>query len=164
MPNTEDNLSKAFEEESAAAVRVKIYAYKAEKEGYPDMAKLFQAVAQSEGIHARNNLKLLNSIQDTETNLYESFAREKELAHVSYGDYIAQAEREGLDDAVKELEWSRDVEKIHAKLYEEALEHMLADTDPTYYICEPCGYISDGNIPEKCPVCGAPAKFFFKSA
>ncbi|MBN1288601.1 MAG: rubrerythrin family protein [Actinobacteria bacterium] len=164
MPNTEENLFKAFEEESAAAVRVKIYADEAEKEGYPDMARLFRAVARSEAIHARNNLKLLNSIQDTETNLYESFAKEKELAHVSYGDYIVQAGREGLDAAVKELEWSRDVEKIHAKLYEEALEHMLENKGSAYYVCEPCGYISDGKIPEKCPVCGAPAKLFFESS
>lgn len=163
MASTQENLSKAFKEESAAAVRVKIYADKAEEEGYPDMAKLFRAVAQSEAIHARNNLRLLNSIKDTEENLYDSFAREKEVAHVSYSDYIAQAEQEGIENAARELEWSRDVEKIHAILYEEALEHMLADTDPTYYICEPCGYISDGIIPDRCPVCGAPAKLFFKS-
>lgn len=163
MTETEQNLSRAYEEESMASVRVKIYSEKAEEEGYAGMAILFRAVAESEAIHARNNLRLLHSIQDTETNLYESFAKEKELAHVSYGDYIVKAEQEGLEDAAKELEWSRDVEKIHAKLYEEALEHMLEEQDPVYYICEPCGYIVDGALPDKCPICNAPSRLFFKS-
>lgn len=162
MADTLGNLEKAFHEEASASVRENIYAQKAEKEGYPGMAKLFRAAAESEAIHARNNLRLLHSIQDTEKNLYESFAREKELAHVAYGEYIAQAESEGYEKAARELEWSRDVEKSHSRLYEEALEHMLEGKDPTYYVCGPCGYISDGKIPKKCPICGAPFSAFYE--
>ncbi len=160
---TNENLHKAYVGEAKASVRLKIYAEKAEEEGYPSVARLFRAIAESETIHAKNNLKLLGEIKDTETNLSESLARETKIAGVAYGDFIAEAEREGNSNAALMFSWARDVEEIHAKLYEKALEHLLAEEEPTYYICSVCGYVSDGKIPEKCPVCGSPSSTFFES-
>ncbi len=160
---TNENLYKAFEGESKASVRLKIYAEKADEEGYPGIAKLFRAIAESESIHAKNNLRMLGEIKDTETNLSESLARETKIAGVAYRDFIATAEQEANNNAALMFTWARDVEEVHAKLYEKALEHLLAEEEPTYYICAVCGFVSDGKIPDKCPVCGSPSQAFFES-
>ncbi|MBU4193397.1 MAG: rubrerythrin family protein [Actinobacteria bacterium] len=161
---TGKDLHAAYEGESKASVRLKVYAEKADKEDYPGVARLFRAIAESEAIHARNNLRLIGEVKDTETNLSESFAHETKIAQVSYGGFIAQAEREGNDKAARMFTWARDVEEVHANLYEKALEHMLAEEEPTYFICEVCGYVADGSVPDVCPVCGSPAKVFFESS
>ena len=160
---TKSNLHKAYEGESKASTRLKVFAEKAQEEGYPGVAKLFRAISESETIHARNNLRLMDFIKDTETNLSESFARETKVAEVAYGDFIARAEGEGNSNAANMFTWARDVEEVHAKLYEKALEHLLAEEEPTYYICEVCGYVTDGSIPDKCPVCGSPRDVFFEA-
>lgn len=158
---TSENLHTAYEGESKAVARLKVFAEKAEEEGYPEVARLFKAVSESEAIHARNNLRLMDMVRDTETNLRESFARETKVAAVGYGSFIPVAESEGNQKAATMFTWARDVEEVHAALYEKALEHMLAEESPTYYICNVCGYVSDGSLPDKCPVCGAPADSFF---
>lgn len=160
---TNENLHKAYEGESKASVRLKVYAEKAEKEDYPGVARLFGAIADSEAIHARNNLRLLDEVKDTETNLSNSFARETKVAQVSYGEFISGAEEEGNEKAARMFAWARDVEEVHAKLYEKALEHLLTEEEPRYYVCEVCGYVSDGRIPDKCPVCGSPGSVFFEA-
>jgi rubrerythrin len=160
---TRNNLHTAYEGESKASVRLKAYADKAVKEEYPGVAKLFRAVAESEAIHARNNLRLLDEVKDTETNLSDSLAREQKIAGVGYSGFIAEAESEGDENSARMFTWARDVEEVHAKLYEKALEHLLAEEEPTYYICDVCGYVADGGIPDKCPVCGSDAKVFFEA-
>lgn len=160
---TQDNLYEAYVGEAKASVRLKVFAEVAGKEEYPGVAKLFRAISESESIHARNNLRLMDFIKDTETNLSESFARETKVAEIGYSDFIAKAEGEGNEKAARMFTWSRDVEEVHAKLYEKALEHLLAEEKPTYYICDVCGYVADGGIPDKCPVCGSDAKVFFEA-
>lgn len=160
---TNDNLFKAFEGESKASVRLKVYAEKADREEYAGVAKLFRAVAESEAIHARNNLRLMGSVKDTETNLSDSFARETKIAQVAYGGFIAGAEGEGDENSARMFTWARDVEEVHAKLYEKALEHLLAEEEPRYYICDVCGYVTDGEIPDICPVCGSTSEVFFEA-
>jgi rubrerythrin len=160
---TMDDLYKAYDGESKASVRLKVYAQKADEEEYSGVAKLFRAIAEAEAIHARNNLRLLGDIKDTETNLSDSFARETKVAQVGYSDFIARAEGEGKEDAARMFTWARDAEEVHAKLYEKALEHLLAEEEPTYYVCGVCGYVADGKIPDKCPVCGSDAKVFFQA-
>lgn len=161
--NTMKNLHTAYEGEAKASVRLKVYAEKAEREEYPGVAMLFRAIAESEAIHARNNLRQMDVVQDTETNLSDSFARETKVAAVHYGDFIAEAEEEDDSGSARMFTWARDVEETHAKLYEKALEHMLAEEEPEYYICDVCGYVADGRLPDKCPVCGSPSEVFFKS-
>ncbi|MHB8894416.1 MAG: rubrerythrin family protein [Candidatus Geothermincolia bacterium] len=158
----QDDLFKAYEGESKASVRLKVYADKADEEDYASVAKLFRAVGESEAIHARNALRLLHEIKDTETNLADSLAREQKIAQVSYGSFIAQAEAEDNKPALTMFTWARDVEDQHIKLYEKALEHLLAEEEPTYYVCDVCGYVVDGEVPEKCPVCGSPSKVFYE--
>jgi rubrerythrin len=162
MGNTEKNLFDAYTGESKAVVRLRAYAKKAEEEDYPTVAKLFRAIAESEYIHAFNNLKMLDVIKDTETNLQESLGREEKIAQVSYDKFIAEAEAEEKQAASMIFTFARDVEERHAKLYEKALEHLASEDNPDYFICSVCGYVADSIIPEKCPVCGAPPDKFFE--
>jgi rubrerythrin len=60
------------------------------------------------------------------------------------------------------LGYSRDVEKGHAKLYKKALAHTMAEEETEYYVCQVCGYVSDGVLPDVCPICGAPKEKFRK--
>jgi rubrerythrin len=57
---------------------------------------------------------------------------------------------------------SRDVEDIHAKLYKEAMTHMMEERETNYFVCDVCGYVSDGVRPEVCPVCGAKQEHFYQ--
>jgi len=57
---------------------------------------------------------------------------------------------------------SRDVEERHAKLYKDALEAMLKEQEPRYTVCQVCGYIFDGDVPDQCPVCRANKENFKK--
>lgn len=161
--STNKNLYTAYVGEAKASVRLKIYAEEADREGFPGIARLFRAVAESESVHARNNLRMLGEIEDTETNLAESLSREEKIAGVGYASFIGTAESEGNDAAARMFTWARDVESVHAKLYGNALEHMMADKDPVYHICGICGYVADGSVPDKCPVCGAASKVFYEA-
>jgi rubrerythrin len=159
---TRDDLYQAYIGESKAVVRLKAFARKAEEEEYPGIARLFRAVAESEQVHAFNNLRLLGVVKDTETNLEESLAREEKVARVSYDRFIVDAEKEGEKAASIMFTYARDVEERHAKLYERALQHMAAEKVPDYFVCGVCGYVADEVVPEKCPVCGAPPDRFFR--
>lgn len=156
------NLHAAYTGESKAVVRLKAFAQKAAEEEYDGVAKLFRAVAESENVHAFNNLRLLRDIKDTETNLEEALAKEEKIAQVSYDSFIADAEAEDDKAASTMFAYARDVEERHAKLYEGALQHMVADKVPDYYVCSVCGYVADDVIPEKCPICGATQDKFFE--
>lgn len=159
---TRKNLYDAYTGESKAVVRLKAFAGKAEEEEYPGVAKLFRAVAESESIHAFNNLRLLREIKDTESNLEEALASEQKIAQVGYDSFIADAEAEGEKAAATMFAYARDVEERHAKLYEGALQHMVAEKIPAYFVCSVCGYVADDVVPEKCPICGAPEDKFFE--
>ncbi len=160
--STQDNLYEAFVGEAKAAVRLTAFARKAEEEEYEAIAKLFRAVSASESVHAYNNLRLLKEIKDTETNLQEALASEQKIAQVGYSKFIAEAEAEGNGAAATMFSYARDVEDRHAKLYEMALQHLVADEVPRYFVCSVCGYVADGAAPDKCPICGAPEDKFFE--
>ncbi|HPS93594.1 MAG TPA: rubrerythrin family protein [Deltaproteobacteria bacterium] len=146
---------QAYAGESKAHLRLKVFAEKAQEEGYPQLAKLFRVIAFSEELHGKRALKLLKEIRSTEENLAESFESETRVAGVAYDSFIRYAEEAGDKMASLYFSQSRDVEEIHAKLYKEAMDHVLEERETTYYVCDVCGYVSDGILPEECPVCGA---------
>jgi rubrerythrin len=111
-------------------------------------------VAEAEGIHAYNSVRLLGAISDTQENLRAAFEREN-LASSTYPRFVKEANEDGDPAVARTFSFARDVEREHAKLYERALERMLADTDTDYYVCGICGYVSDGVLPDTCPICGA---------
>ena len=159
---TEDALYQAYTGEAKAALRLKVYADKAEEEGYPQIAKLFRVIAFSEQVHGARALQVLGRVKSTEENLAVSFESETKIAEVAYDQFVKHAEAEGNMAAVLHFSQSRDVEEVHAKLYKEAMSHVMEERETTYYVCTVCGYVSDGILPEDCPVCGAMKEQFTK--
>ncbi len=157
MPTkTEENLALAFAAESKAAARNRAFALKADQEGYGRIAHLFRAVAEAESVHARRYLMLMRGkIKSTEENLAAAFQNEIKANVEEYPRLIRQAADEDQEVVVNAFSQSRDVEERHAELYKKAMTDMLAERETTYYVCQVCGYVSEDQAPENCPVCGA---------
>jgi rubrerythrin len=151
---------KVYEGESKAALRLKIFAKEAEKEELPQIARLFRVISFSEEIHGERALRILREINDTDANLKESLLSEKHVAGVAYDNFIKLAGDLKDDTASGIFSNSRDVEDAHAKLYDKAVNHLIGERETTYYVCKVCGYVSDGILPEVCPVCGASKEQF----
>ncbi len=151
---------KVYDGEAKAALRLKIFAKEADREDLPQISKLFRVISFSEEIHGERALRMLREIKDTDSNLKESFHSETHVAGVAYEGFIALAEKIGDVAASNVLSNSRDVEAGHAKLYDYAINHLIAEKQTTYYVCQVCGYVSDGILPEVCPVCSAPKEQF----
>ncbi len=159
---TRGNLYEAFVGEAKAHIRLLGFARKAEEEGYAQVAKLFRAIAAAEKVHAANHLRVLGEavIRSTEENLAFSFERETTVNEVTYPQFIMEAEEEEARRAVVSFSYARDVEEGHARLYKNAMDHLLQGEDTDYYVCGVCGYTSDGVLPEECPICGATSEAF----
>ena len=157
MPDTtEKNLAYAFAAESKAAVRNDAFAKKADSEGYAQIARLFRAVSDAESVHARRYLRLIRGkIKSTEENIETAFQNEIKANVEEYPKLIKNASDEGKESVLKAFSQSRDVEDRHAELYKKAMNDMLADRETPYYVCQVCGYVSEDEAPENCPVCGA---------
>jgi len=151
---------KIYEGEAKAALRLKIFAKKAEQEELPQMARLFRVIAFSEEIHGERALRMLREIKDTDTNLKESFGSETRIAGVAYDYFVGLAGEIGDTTVSNIFSNSRDVEEGHAKLYKKAINHLIGERETTYYVCQVCGYVSDGVWPEACPICSAPKDQF----
>jgi len=158
---TLNNLKAGFVAESQAHLRNLAFAMKAEQEDYSQVAVLFRAIAEAEAIHAFNHLRLLGAVSGTQDNLESAFEREN-LAASTYPQLVREANEEGNTSVAKTFSYSRDVEKGHAKLYQKALAHMMAGEETEYYVCQVCGHVSDGVLPDVCPICGAPKEKFRK--
>jgi rubrerythrin len=155
-----DAFHKVYEGEAKAALRLKIFAKQAEKEELPQIAKLFRVISFSEEIHGERALRMLREINDTDANLKESLLSETHVAGVAYDNFIKLAGDLKDDDASTIFSNSRDVEDAHAKLYDKAVNHLIGERETTYYVCKVCGYVSDGILPDTCPVCSAPKDQF----
>ena len=162
MSKTEQNLKEAFAGESQANRRYLAFAKQAEKEGYPQVAKLFRAAAEAETIHAHAHLKALGAIGNTADNLKEAIAGETHEFKEMYPAMIEKAAAEGNKAAERSFRYANEVEKVHARLYQKALDNLEDLEDVDYYICSVCGYTCENEPPEKCPVCGAKARAFNK--
>ncbi|MGD2127622.1 MAG: rubrerythrin family protein [Desulfobacteraceae bacterium] len=154
--NTEKNLAYAFAAESKAYVRNEAFARKADLEGYPAIARLFRAVSEAESVHARRYLMLMRGkVRSTEENLETAFRNEIKANVDEYPKLIKDASEEGKGGVLKAFSQARDVESRHADLYKRAMNNMLADRETVYYVCQVCGYVSEDEAPENCPICGA---------
>jgi rubrerythrin len=163
---TQRNLYDAFVGEAKAHHRLLAFARQAEEEGYPQIAKLFRAVATAEGVHAERHLQLLGEavVQSTEANLQSSFERESTVNQITYPKFIREAEEEGESLAAVTFGQARDVEERHADLYKQALRAMLREEAHDYYVCSVCGFIAEREAPDECPICGAKREKFVQIA
>lgn len=161
MSKTEKNLYDAFVGEAKASLRLRGYAEKADQEDYPAVAKLFRAIAEAEQIHAIKHLRQLKIVGSTEDNLQAAFESESTVSDNVYPPMIAQAEEDGNKTAAIGFSHARDAEEVHASLYKKVIGHMVAEQEPVYHVCKVCGFVVDGEPPDKCPVCNAPKSVFF---
>ncbi|MBN1614281.1 MAG: rubrerythrin family protein [Deltaproteobacteria bacterium] len=162
MTKTEQNLMEAFAGESQANRKYLAYARQADKEGYPQIARLFRAAAEAETVHAHAHLSALGKIKTTAENLKDAIAGESHEFKSMYPAMIAAAKEEGSKAAERSFAYANDVEKIHAGLYEKALEKMGNLEKVDYYVCSVCGYTCEKEPPGTCPVCGSKAAAFFR--
>lgn len=155
MSTTQDNLKNAFAGESQAFQKYEAFAQKAEKEGFPNIAKLFRTTAKAEQIHAEGHLKAMDGIKSTAENLKASIAGESYEHTEMYPPMLELAEEEG-HKARKMFKYAVEAEKVHDDLYSQALQ--LAETGKdletaNIYLCPVCGHVEIGQAPEQCPIC-----------
>ncbi len=162
---TMENLAAAFAGESQANRRYLAYAAKADKDGFPQVAKLFRAAAEAETIHAHAHLRAMGGINSTLENLEDAIAGEAHEFTDMYPEFIAEAEKEGNKKAVTTFKFAMPVEEVHHGLYAKALEAVKGGGDlpeASILICPVCGHTIEGNAPEKCPVCNTPGKKYIE--
>ena len=159
---TDAGLKIAFIGEAEAHLRNFGYALKAEKEEWAQIGKMFRAIADAEKVHCLNALNLMKVIKDTETNLKQAFESEMKAKNEHYPQLIKDAEEEGEKAASIIFSHARDVEGYHAALYKKALDHMMHEQAVEYHVCQVCGYISENDAPDTCPICNAKKEKFKK--
>ena len=162
---TEDNLQAAFAGESQAHMKYLNFADKAGKEGFPNVARLFQAASFAEQMHASSHLRALEGIQGTAANLGAALGGETFEIEQMYPAYKAVAEAQGEKRALRSMDWALAAEKVHAKLYAEARQSVEAGKDVAaqdIWVCISCGFTMEGVPPDKCPVCGVSKEKFRK--
>ncbi len=162
MSQTEKNLMDAFAGESQANRKYLAFAKQADKEGFPRAARLFRAAADAETIHAHSHLKTVGGVNTTAENLKAALAGETHEFTSMYPEMIKIAEAEGDKNAVRSFTYANEVEKIHAALYQKALDNLSNQEMVDYYVCSVCGYTCENEPPDTCPVCKAKAKAFAK--
>lgn len=162
---TQENLKAAFAGESQAHIKYLNFAGKAEKEGFHNVARLFQAASFAEQIHASNHLKALEGIQSTADNLGAAMGGETFEIDEMYPAYMAMAEKQGEKKALLSMNWAFEAEKVHAKIYGEAKQAVEGGKDMAtvdIWICTFCGFTMEGEPPERCPLCNTPKDKFRK--
>ena len=165
MTKSEENLMAAFAGESQANRKYLAFAEKADKDGFPQVAKLFRAAAAAETVHAHSHLRVLGGIKSTKENLQAAVEGEHHEFTKMYPEFIEEAKAEENKGANRTFTYANEVEKIHHKLYESALKAVEDGKDlekNDIYICPVCGYTHEGEPPDNCPVCGALKKVFQK--
>lgn len=164
MSMSEESLKAAFAGESQANRKYLAFAEKAKKEGYNQVAKLFLAAAESETIHAHNHLRALKGIGSTKENLQEAVAGETHEFKNMYPEMLEKAKTEGNKEAERSFKYALDTEKVHASLYQKLLDSLDSSKgeDYPYFVCPVCGFTSEKEAPEKCPLCSVKGNNFIK--
>lgn len=163
---TEEFLSSAFAGESMAHMKYLVFAEIAEKEGFPNIARLFRAIAYAEFVHAKNHLNALGKVSGTAQNLDVAYQGESFEIDEMYPAYKAVAELQEEKQALRSINYALEAEKIHKAMYSEAKESVEKRKEDIkigdIYICPVCGYTVEGEAPERCPVCNVPKEKFVK--
>ena len=155
------HLMEAFAGESQASRKYVTYAKKAEEEGKINAAKLFKAASEAETIHAKRHLEVAGKVLSTAENLQDAVNGETYEFESMYPEFLKAAEEEGNKEAIRTFTYAMEAEKVHAKLYKEALENIDNNEEVFYYLCPICGNI-EKSVPEKCSICGASGSKFIK--
>lgn len=155
---TKANLEAAFAGESQAHMKYAIFADKAEKEGYPEVARLFRAISFAERVHATNHLRELGGIGDTVANLGTAIEGENYENTEMYPAFNAVAKLQEERGAMLSIHYALEAEKIHEAMYSETQQMVTAGSDiqsAPVFVCTVCGHTVIGEASDKCPICGA---------
>src|SRR5215208_3512440 len=160
MPTTLENLKEAFAGESQANQKYRAFAKKAERDGFPNIARLFSTAAEAERIHAEGHLAAMEQIGSTLENLQAAFEGETYEYQEMYPPMVDQAATDE-HKAKRMFGYALDAEAVHARLYALAMEAVKQGKDLTevgFYLCPVCGYIEIGKPTDACPVCKTKAE------
>ncbi|MDR3212141.1 MAG: rubrerythrin family protein [Planctomycetota bacterium] len=165
---TAKNLAFAFAGESQARNKYTYFASQARKDGYQQIAEIFDNTAANEKEHAELWFKALNGgeISDTKSNLAAAAAGEHEEWTEMYKNFAAEAEKEGYTELAHQFKRVAAIEERHEKRYRKFLENVEKNQvfdrkEPKRWECRNCGHVYIGDkAPEKCPTCGHPRAFF----
>jgi len=163
---TEQNLIAAFAGESEARNKYSYYASKARKEGYIQIANLFEETAANEKEHAKLWFKLIHGIGTTEENLKDAAAGEHFEWTEMYATFAKEAREEGFTQIAAMFEGVAKIEKEHEERYLKLLENVekglvFSKDGDTVWVCTNCGHIHIGKTaPQVCPVCAHPQGYF----
>lgn len=165
---TEKNLQAAFAGESQARNKYTYYASKARKDGFEQIAAIFEETAANEKEHAKMWFKLLHGgeIPGTLQNLEDAAAGENYEWTDMYEDMAKDADEEGFPEIAAKFRAVGEVEKHHEERYRKLISNIeqgmvFTKDGDTIWICRNCGAIVIGKeAPEKCPVCDHPRAFF----
>lgn len=164
---TEKNLMTAFSGESEARNKYTFYASKAKKDGYEQIASIFEETANNEKEHAKLWFKALNNgeIPSTIDNLKDAAKGENYEWTQMYKGFAIVAKEEGFDDIAKLFEMVADIEKHHEERYLKLVENIEENKvfhkdEEVIWICRNCGHVYYGKDALKvCPVCKHPESF-----
>lgn len=165
---TEKNLMDAFAGESMARNKYTYYASKARKDGYQQIADIFEETARNEKEHAKLWFKYLHDgdVPDTATNLEDAANGENYEWTSMYDKMAREAEEEGFPEIAFKMRGVAAIEKHHEERYRRLLENIKSgivfsrDGD-RMWLCLNCGHIHFGkHAPQVCPVCNHPQSFF----
>ena len=162
----------AFAGESEARNKYTYYASAAKKEGYNQIAAIFEETAGNEKEHAKLWFKALHggAVPDTVTNLKDAAAGENYEWTQMYAEFAKVAKEEGFDDIAWLFESVGAIEKEHEERYRKLLEAVekgtvFADVEEQIWVCSNCGHIHIGKeAPSVCPVCAHPQGYFMRKA
>jgi rubrerythrin len=165
---TEKNLQEAFAGESMARNKYSYFASKAKKDGYVQIAAIFEETAANEKEHAKMWYKLLNGgkVSDTEKNLEDAATGENFEWTDMYARMAQEAREEGFDEIAEKFEGVAAIEKEHEERYRKLLKNIrdmkvFSKDGDVIWQCANCGHIVIGRqAPEECPVCNHPQSYF----
>lgn len=164
MSSVETDLKEAFAGESQARQKYRVFAEKAERDGFPNIAQLFRTTSAAEAIHAEGHMKAMDMIGSTAENLRAAIAGETYEYTEMYPPMAERAEAEG-HKAKRMFGYARGAEKVHAEHYKAALVAVESGTDLAegeFYLCSVCGNIEFRKPEEACPICGAKASSYIQ--
>jgi rubrerythrin len=160
---TAQNIAAALAGESQASQKYLAFADVAEAEGYPNVGRLFRAVAYAESTHARNHLSVLGAIGTTQENLKAAWGGETFEIEEMYAAYGAVAKLQGNESAQTTVRYAMTAEKDHQAIYDAVLKGVEGKSDcgtDTVRVCPICGHTVIGDAPDECPVCGTAGSYF----
>lgn len=165
-PKTKKNLEEAFAGESMARNKYTYFASAAKKEGYVQIANVFEESANNEKEHAKLWAKQLELISETDNNLLHAMEGERYENTDMYPRMAQEAEEEGHSDIAQMFRMVAEAEKAHEIRYQKLLSNLkqaivFKREEEKKWKCNNCGYIHTGKeAPEKCPACQHPQAYF----